>query len=118
LALRLRESGDTSRRARLEAIARKSRTTWLGAPPERKIPDAIGYDEAWRVLVNVPRAELCGNAGLGQRKTIPAPPTISPLTAMRLPATASTGTEKLGGDSLLQESATWLVDDRFKERAA
>jgi len=57
-------------RARLEVIARKSRKTWLGAPPERKIPDAIGYDEAWRVLVNVPRAELRGSAGLGQRKTI------------------------------------------------
>jgi predicted transcriptional regulator of viral defense system len=56
--------------ARLETIARKSRKTWLGAPPEREIPDAIGYDEAWRVLVNVPRAELCGGAGLGQWRTI------------------------------------------------
>lgn len=57
-------------RARLESIAQKSRRTWLGTPPERKVPDAIGYDETWRVLVNVPRAELHGSAGLGQRKTI------------------------------------------------
>lgn len=57
-------------RAHLETIADKSRKTWLGAPPERKIPDAIGYDDGWGVFVNVARAELHGSAGLGQRKTI------------------------------------------------
>jgi len=57
-------------RARIQTIALKSRNTWLGLPPEHKVPDAIGYDEIWRVFVNVPRAELHGSAGLGQRKTI------------------------------------------------
>ena len=57
-------------RARIQTIANKSRNTWLGAPPERKVPDAIGYDEVWRVFVNISRAELHGSAGLGQRKTV------------------------------------------------
>ena len=57
-------------RARVETIARKSRKTWLGAPPEQRVQGAIGYDEAWRIFVNVPRAELHGSAGLGQRKIV------------------------------------------------
>jgi hypothetical protein len=32
--------------------------------------DAIGYDETWRVFVNVTREELHGSAGLGRRKGI------------------------------------------------
>ena len=31
---------------------------------------AIGYDETWRLFVNVTREELHGSAGLGRRKTI------------------------------------------------
>jgi predicted transcriptional regulator of viral defense system len=57
-------------RARIQTIALKSRNTWLGAPPEDRVSDAIGYDEIWRVFVNVSRAELHGSAGLGQRKTV------------------------------------------------
>lgn len=57
-------------RARIQTIGLKSRNTWLGAPPERKVPDAIGYDEVWRVFVNVSGAELHGSAGLGQRKIV------------------------------------------------
>jgi len=57
-------------RARIQTIALKSRETWLGAAPKHKVPDAIGYDEIWRVFVNVSRAELQGSAGLGQRKTV------------------------------------------------
>ena len=41
-------------RARIETIAQKSRKTWLGAPPQHKVQNAIGYDEAWRVFINVP----------------------------------------------------------------
>lgn len=57
-------------RAHIQTIALKSRNTWLGKLPEHKVPDAIGYDETWRIFVNVPRAELHGSAGLGQRKII------------------------------------------------
>ena len=35
-----------------------------------EVQDAIGYDETWRLFVNVPREELHGSAGLGRRKTI------------------------------------------------
>jgi predicted transcriptional regulator of viral defense system len=41
----------------------------LGAAPEHRVPGAIGYDETWRLFVNVSREELHGSAGLGQRKT-------------------------------------------------
>jgi hypothetical protein len=35
-----------------------------------RLPGAIGYDETWRLFVNVSREELHGSSGLGQRKTI------------------------------------------------
>src|SRR6185437_16121308 len=57
-------------RARIEKLAAKSRKTWLGAPPQQKVQDAIGYDQVWRVFTNVPRAELHESAGLGQRKIV------------------------------------------------
>lgn len=57
-------------RARIEKLAAKSRKTWLGAPPEQRVQGAIGYDEAWRIFINVPRAELHESAGLGQRKIV------------------------------------------------
>jgi hypothetical protein len=34
------------------------------------LPDAIGYDETWRLFVNVHQEELHGSAGLGRRKSI------------------------------------------------
>jgi hypothetical protein len=40
----------------------------LGKSPEHLVPRAIGYDEAWKVFVNVPPEELHGIAGLGKRK--------------------------------------------------
>jgi len=57
-------------RERLLALAARSRKTWLGAAPEHSVPGAIGYDETWRLFVNVSREELHGSSGLGQRKNI------------------------------------------------
>jgi predicted transcriptional regulator of viral defense system len=57
-------------RARIQTIAALSRHTWLGAPEQHPVRDAIGYDETWRVFINVPREELHGSSGLGQRKQI------------------------------------------------
>jgi predicted transcriptional regulator of viral defense system len=57
-------------RDRLLRLAARSRKTWLGPDPARKplVHGAIGYDETWRLLVNVTREELHGSAGLGRRK--------------------------------------------------
>ena len=46
--------------------------TWLGPNPARAhtVPGAIGYDNTWRLFVNVTREELHGSAGLGLRKSI------------------------------------------------
>jgi predicted transcriptional regulator of viral defense system len=56
-------------RARLLALAARSRKTWLGVAPESSVPHAVGYDEMWRLFVNVPRKELHGSAGTGRHKT-------------------------------------------------
>jgi len=59
-------------RDRLLHLAARNRKTWLGPDPARAraVPGAIGYDEIWRVFVNVPREELHGSAGLGRRKAV------------------------------------------------
>ncbi len=59
-------------RNRILSVAAKSRKTWLGSDQTRAraVKGAIAYDETWRVFVNVPREELHGSAGLGQRKQI------------------------------------------------
>ncbi len=59
-------------RASLLGLAARSRTTWLGPNPTRAraTPGAIGYDDTWRLFVNVTREELHGSAGLGRRKTV------------------------------------------------
>ena len=59
-------------RDRLIRLAAQSRKTWLGTDPARarEVKEAIGYDETWRLFVNVPREELHGSAGLGRRKAI------------------------------------------------
>ena len=59
-------------RARLFELASRSRKTWLGSEParERAIRGAIGFDEIWRVYVNVAPDELWGSAGIAQRKTV------------------------------------------------
>ncbi|MHB8370816.1 MAG: type IV toxin-antitoxin system AbiEi family antitoxin domain-containing protein [Leptospirales bacterium] len=59
-------------RDRVLALTTRSRKTWLGPDPARAcaVPGAIGYDETWRLFVNVKQEELHGSAGLGLRKTL------------------------------------------------
>ena len=59
-------------RARLLQLADKSRKTWLGPDPARAraVKGAIGFDETWRVFVNVTADELRGSAGLARRKIV------------------------------------------------
>jgi predicted transcriptional regulator of viral defense system len=58
-------------RAHLLEVSTRTRKTWLGRDPERaRAQHAIGFDETWRLFVNVSAEELRGSAGLGQRKTI------------------------------------------------
>jgi predicted transcriptional regulator of viral defense system len=59
-------------RASLLRLAARSRTTWLGSNPARAraAHDAIGYDDTWRLFINVTGKELHGSSGLGRRKTI------------------------------------------------
>ena len=59
-------------RDRLLALAARSRKTYLGPDPARAraVDGAIGYDETWRVYVNVKPGELHGSAGLGRRKVV------------------------------------------------
>jgi predicted transcriptional regulator of viral defense system len=58
-------------RARLLDLATRTRKTWLGPDPAHaRAPRAIGFDETWRLFVNVSAEELTGSAGSGQRKTI------------------------------------------------
>ena len=58
-------------RAHLLDLAVHTRKTWLGPDPARaRAHRAIGFDETWRLFVNVTAEELNGSAGLGQRKTI------------------------------------------------
>jgi len=56
-------------RDRLLAMTGRSSRAWLGPAPDHSVPHAIGYDETWRLYVNVTREELQGSAGLGQRKS-------------------------------------------------
>jgi hypothetical protein len=59
-------------RARLQTLAISSRKTWLGSDPARArtVEGAIGFDETWRVFVNVAAKELQESGGLGKRKSI------------------------------------------------
>jgi predicted transcriptional regulator of viral defense system len=58
-------------RAHLLDLATRSRKTWLGPDPARAhAPRATGFDETWRLFVNVSAEELTGSAGSGQRKRI------------------------------------------------
>jgi len=59
-------------RERLLEQAVRSRNTWLGPDPVRgrAVEGALGYDEKWRVFVNVRKDELRGSAGLGHRKAL------------------------------------------------
>ncbi len=55
-------------RERLLRLAGHSRKAFLG--PKGEVKGAIGYDETWRLFVNVTREELHGSAGLGRRRTV------------------------------------------------
>jgi predicted transcriptional regulator of viral defense system len=57
---------------RLLHMAARSRKTYLGPDPARARAEegASGYDETWRLFVNVKREELHGSAGLGRRKAV------------------------------------------------
>jgi predicted transcriptional regulator of viral defense system len=59
-------------RARLRRLAVRSRKTWLGSDPARMraVEGAIGFDQTWRVFVNVTAKQLRDSAGLGRRKTV------------------------------------------------
>ena len=58
-------------REQLLTLSGRSTRAWLGpSPGSKKLHDAIGYDETWRLFVNVPREELHGSAGLGLRKSV------------------------------------------------
>ena len=57
-------------RERLLRRAAQGPRTWMGPNPSVKVRGAAGYDEAWRLFVNVPREELRESAGLGHRKTL------------------------------------------------
>lgn len=59
-------------RARLLRMAARSRKTWLGSDPTRAraVEGAIGFDETWRVFVNVPANQLHDSEGLGRRKAV------------------------------------------------
>lgn len=58
----------SSERERLLRLARHGRKTSLG--PKGELQGAIGYNETWRLFVNVTQKELHGSAGLGRRRTI------------------------------------------------
>ena len=53
----------------LQRAARGSRT-WMGPNPSRTVPDAIGYDKTWRVLINVSSDELRETAGTGRLRPL------------------------------------------------
>lgn len=59
-------------RDRLLAQASRSRNTWLGPDPvrARTVEGALGYDETWKVFVNVRKDELRASAGVGHRKAL------------------------------------------------
>jgi predicted transcriptional regulator of viral defense system len=57
-------------RERFLRLAGRSGKAWLGPAPKLEVSGAIGYDRTWHLFVNVPKEELHGSAGLGQRKAI------------------------------------------------
>jgi len=57
-------------RERLLTLTGRSTRAWLGPAPEHAVPRSIGYDETWRLFVNVSGEELHGSAGLGRRKSV------------------------------------------------
>lgn len=60
----------TDVRERLLSMTGRSTRAWLGPAPDHSVLNAIGFDETWRLYVNVTREELQGSVGLGQRKSL------------------------------------------------
>lgn len=56
-------------RERLLGLTGHSTRAWIGPTPQSPVKGAIGYDDTWRLFVNVPREELHGSRGLGRRKS-------------------------------------------------
>lgn len=57
-------------RERLLRLAARGPRTWMGPNPANKVHGAIGYDEMWRLFVNVSQEELHESAGIGRRITL------------------------------------------------
>lgn len=57
-------------RERLLRLAARGSRTWMGPNPANKVHGAIGYDEMWRLFVNVSQEELHESAGIGRRITL------------------------------------------------
>lgn len=55
-------------RERLIRLAGNSRKAFFG--PKSEVRGAIGYDDTWRLFVNVAQEELQSSVGLGHRRTI------------------------------------------------
>lgn len=55
-------------RRHLMDLTGRSTRAWLGPAPYRMVQGAIGYDDTWRLFVNVSNEQLQGSAGLGRRK--------------------------------------------------
>jgi predicted transcriptional regulator of viral defense system len=57
-----------AQRERLLRLVGHARRALLG--PAGRVENAVGYDETWRVRVNVSRQDLQASAGLGRRRTV------------------------------------------------
>lgn len=57
-------------RERLMGLTGLSTRAWLGPSLEHKVRNAIGYDDTWRLFINVPPEALHGSSGLGRRKSV------------------------------------------------
>ena len=57
-------------RERLLRLAAGGPRTWMGPNPAHKVEGAIGYDQTWRLFVNVSRENLRESAGLGRLKAL------------------------------------------------
>jgi predicted transcriptional regulator of viral defense system len=55
-------------RERLLRFANRSRKAFLGPKGETK--DPVGYDDTWRLFVNLSRQDLQASIGLGRRRTV------------------------------------------------
>ena len=58
----------SAERERLLKLAGTGRKVVVG--PKDDVPNAIGYNDTWRLQINLPRRELQPSAGLGRRRTV------------------------------------------------